>query len=132
METTVWEVSRRERKALAALNSYAEARGTGGWNNTFLAWCMEPPSGGYAVPATWVALNESETTNTVPRLREARTFAVPRLVTAAGRLYMPAHIKIQQGGTSCPRIHFHDDSGGATGRIYVGYVGDHLPTATFR
>ncbi|MET0492313.1 MAG: hypothetical protein ABW000_04190 [Actinoplanes sp.] len=119
-------------KALAALNSYAEARRTGQWKNSFLAWCSEPPTGGVAVPATWTALSESETTNTKPKLREARTFAVPEAVTPAGRLYMPAHVKIERGGTPCPRIHFHDDAGGGTGRIYVGYVGDHLPTATFR
>ena len=119
-------------KALAALNSYAVARASGQWNNSFLAWCAEPPSGGQAVPSTWVALSESETTNTTPKLREARTFTVPKAVNSAGRLYMPAHIKIQQGGTPCPRIHFYDDSGGATGLIHVGYVGDHLPTASFK
>ncbi|RSM44165.1 hypothetical protein DMB66_52545 [Actinoplanes sp. ATCC 53533] len=119
-------------KALAALNSYAEARKSGQWSNSFLAWCLEPPSGGKAVPATWAAMSESETTNTMPKLREARTFTVPRAVIPAGRLYMPAHVKIQQGGTPCPRIHFHDDTGGATGQVYVGYVGDHLPTANFK
>lgn len=119
-------------QALAALNSYAEARGAGRWNNSFLAWCAEPPPGGKAVPATWTALSESETTNTTPKLRAARTFAVPTAVTSAGRIYMPAHLKIQQGGAPCPRVHFHDDSGGATGLIHVGYVGDHLPTANFR
>ncbi|GAA1636943.1 hypothetical protein [Actinoplanes couchii] len=114
-------------RALTALNAYAAARAAGTWKNSFLAWCQEPPSGGIAVPATWVALNESETTGTVPKLREARTFPGP-----GGRVYMPAHIKIQQGGSPCPRIHFHDDSGGTTGRIHIGYVGDHLPTANFR
>ncbi|MFC7527584.1 hypothetical protein [Actinoplanes sp. GCM10030250] len=119
-------------KALDALNAYAEARTTGTWTNSFLAWCQEPPSGGIAVPATWAALSESETTNTMTKLREARTFAVPVDVDTAKRVYMPAHVKIQQGGTPCPRIHFHDDTGGRTGRIHVGYVGDHLPTASFR
>ena len=119
-------------QALAALNSYAQARSSQAWNNSFLAWCLEPPSGGVAVPATWAALSESETTNTTPKLREARTFPLPRTVVPAGRVYMPAHVKIQQGGTPCPRVHFHDDSGGQTGKIYIGYVGDHLPTANFR
>lgn len=119
-------------QALAALDSFAEARKSGQWNNSFLAWCSEPPSVGKAVPATWAALSESETTNTMPKLREARTFAVPKAVAPTGRLYMPAHVKIQQGGTPCPRIHFHDDSGGATGLVYIGYVGDHLPTANFK
>ena len=84
------------------------------------------------MPATWAALSESETTNTMTKLREARTFAVPADVETAKRVYMPAHVKIQQGGTPCPRIHFHDDTGGRTGRIHIGYVGDHLPTASFR
>ena len=119
-------------QALAALNDYAEARSAGTWTNSFLAWCQAPPSGGAAVPARWVALSESETTTTMPKLREARTFAVPTEVEASGRAYMQAHLKIQQGGTPCPRIHFHDDTGGRTGRIHVGYVGDHLPTASFR
>ncbi|WP_306215133.1 hypothetical protein [Actinoplanes sp. RD1] len=119
-------------QALAALNSYAEARTIGAWSNSFLAWCQEPLSGGLAVPATWTALSESETTNTTPKLREARTFPVPPVVDPGGRLYMPAHVKIQQGGSPCPRIHFHDDAGGRSGQVYVGYVGDHLPTANFR
>lgn len=118
-------------QALAALNAYAEGRSSGAWTQSFLAWCKAPPPGGAAIPATWVALKESETTTTTPRLREARTFAVPVEVEASGRSYMQAHIKIQQGGTPCPRIHFHDDTGGRTGRIHIGYVGDHLPTASF-
>jgi len=118
-------------QALAALNAYAEARSTGTWANSFLAWCQAPPSGGVAVPATWVALSESETTTTTQKLREARTFAVPVEVEPSGRVYMQAHLKIQQGGTPCPRIHFHDDTGGRTRLIHVGYVGDHLPTASF-
>lgn len=119
------------RQASAALDSYAKARSTGKWANSFSAWCQEPLSGGSAVPATWAALNESETTNAVARLRDARTFPVPRSVDPLGRLYMPAHVKIQQGGSPCPRVHFHDDAGGSSARIYVGYVGDHLPTASF-
>jgi hypothetical protein len=67
----------------------------------------------------------------MPKLREARIFPVPAAVDPARRAYMAAHIKIQQGGTPCPRIHFHDDTAGTNGKIYVGYIGDHLPTANF-
>jgi hypothetical protein len=49
------------------------------------------------------------------------TEAVPE-----GRAYMESHIRIQMGGTPCPRIHFYDDTGGATGRIHIGWFGDHL------
>ena len=83
------------------------------------------------IPVTWVALKESETTDSTPKLRAARTFVVPATVDPAGQAYMAAHIKIQQGGVPCPRIHFHDDAGGPTGKVYVGYIGDHLPTAGF-
>ncbi len=119
-------------QALVALNAYAEARSNGMFANSFLAWCQEPPSGALAIPATWVAMGESETTNSMPKLREARTFPVPVGIDHSGHVYMPAHIKIQQGGSPCPRIHFHDDAGGTTARIHIGYVGDHLPTANFK
>ena len=118
-------------QALEALDTYAAARFKGDWSNSFLAWCQEPLPGHAAVPATWVALKESETTDTNPKLRKARTFAVPAELAASRQLYMPAHVKITQGGVPSPRLHFHDDSGGTTGRVYVGYVGDHLPTASF-
>jgi len=35
-------------------------------------------------------------------------------------------IKIEQGGYPSPRIHFHDDTGGATSQVHVGYFGVHL------
>ncbi|GGM40038.1 hypothetical protein ACFFX1_31380 [Dactylosporangium sucinum] len=118
-------------QALVALNDYACARSTGAWSNSFHAWCQAPPPGGAAIPATWVALKESETTDTMPKLRAARTFQVPVKVDSSGKVYMAPHVKIQQGGSPCPRIHFHDDAGGQTGKVYVGYIGDHLPTANF-
>ena len=43
---------------------------------------------------------------------------------------MPAHIKVVKRGWPCPRLHFHDDTA-RTGKIYVGYLGEHLPTARF-
>ncbi|MEV0561560.1 hypothetical protein [Dactylosporangium sp. NPDC050588] len=118
-------------QALVALNDYARARSTGAWSNSFHAWCQAPPPGSAAIPTTWVALKESETTDTMPKLRTARTFEVPIAVDPSGMVYMAPHIKIQQGGSPCPRIHFHDDAGGQTGKVYVGYIGDHLPTANF-
>jgi hypothetical protein len=43
-----------------------------------------------------------------------------------GRVYMEAHIRIEMGGTPCPRIHFYDDTAGTTGKIHIGWFGDHL------
>lgn len=39
---------------------------------------------------------------------------------------MLAHLKISEGGGSlAPRVYFHDDTGGATGKMHIGLVGPH-------
>jgi len=116
---------------LIALNAYAQARTEGRFENSFYAWCQEPPAGEAAISAAAVSLVESETVASNPDLRRARIFTVPPEVEQSGRLYMPAHIKVVKRGWPCPRLHFHDDTAG-TGKIYVGYLGEHLPTAQFR
>lgn len=40
---------------------------------------------------------------------------------------MGAHFKIAQFAMIGPRMHYHDDTA-QSGRIYVGYIGRHLPT----
>ncbi|GAA1915394.1 hypothetical protein [Nocardioides marmoribigeumensis] len=116
--------------ALIALDAYARARSEGRFSNNFYAWCQDVPSGEPAISATAVALVESETVANRPDLRDARTFRVPTEVEPGQRLYMPAHIKVVKRGSPCPRLHFHDGSG-KTGKVYVGYLGEHLPTARF-
>jgi hypothetical protein len=39
---------------------------------------------------------------------------------------MEEHIRIEQGGSPSPRIHYYDDTRGVTGKIHVGWFGDHL------
>ena len=116
---------------LVALNAYAQARVEGRFSSSFYSWCQEAPAGEPAISAAAVALMESETVGANTGLRRSRTFPVPREVENEGRLYMPAHIKVVKRGWPCPRLHFHDDTAG-TGKIYVGYLGEHLPTAQFR
>ncbi|MEV6982999.1 hypothetical protein AB0M95_17280 [Sphaerisporangium sp. NPDC051017] len=74
-------------------------------------------------------MSESRTVNTNGRYSTSRVFGVPQEVHPSGRVFMEAHIKLRKGGVPAPRVHFHDDSGGATGKVWVGYVGDHLPNA---
>ena len=83
------------------------------------------------MPGAWIALKESSTIDNRPDLRRARTFVVPIKVEHDGLSYMAAHVKITPGGVPAPRLHFHDDTGGATGKIYIGYLGEHLHTADF-
>jgi hypothetical protein len=78
------------------------------------------------IPTSWISSNESETTDQNQAFRGQRTFPVPKDVDPSGEVYMPAHIKIEKGGYPAPRIHFHDDTDGATGKVHVGWFGPHL------
>jgi hypothetical protein len=125
MKSASW--GRKAWRALRALHDYAEAKASGDFAGDFLAYCADGQLASVAIPAGWVAMKESESTDNNPRYREARTFPVPAEVDADELVYMCAHIKIEPGGRPAPRIHFYDDTSGRTGLIYVGYVGEHLP-----
>lgn len=119
--------ARRAWRSLLALDEYARARAVG-WPGDFRAWCVEPAdSSATVIPVRWVALRENDSVNDNPKFRAARTFPVPPEVDEDCSIYMPAHIKIIEGGRPAPRLHFHDDTSGATGKIYVGHLGPHLP-----
>jgi hypothetical protein len=118
--------ARRTWQAMLALQAYAEAS-SGGWTGDFKSWCREPKDSASAVvQESWVALLESSTVDNNPKFRSSRVFGVPKDVDPDGEVYMASHIKIVQGGRPAPRVHFWDDTSG-TGKIYVGYVGPHLP-----
>jgi hypothetical protein len=53
---------------------------------------------------------------------------VPRDIHPDGAIFMDAHFKIARKGLVSPRIYYHDDAS-RTGKIYVGYIGRHLPNA---
>lgn len=110
-------------RAMVALDAYAAAK-QDGFDGNFAAFC---DSGNLdAIPSGWIALKESETTEQNARYKQLRTFKIPVEVDSAGSTYMEAHIKIEKGGNPAPRIHFHDDSQGKTGKIHVGWLGPHL------
>ncbi|MEV8636937.1 hypothetical protein AB0395_35375 [Streptosporangium sp. NPDC051023] len=111
--------------ALRALDAFARARSSGEFAGGFFEWCRS--SARLTIPAGMVAMSESRTVNTNGKYSMRRTFAVPEEVHPSGKVMMEAHIKIRKGGCPAPRIHFHDDSGGHTGKIWIGHVGDHLP-----
>lgn len=118
--------ARKSWRTLVALDEYARAR-SAGWSGDFRAWCIEPAESNPAVvPVGWVALRESDSVNNNPKYRHARTFPVPNSVDHAGHIYMPAHVKVVEGGRPAPRLHFHDDTSGANKMIYVGHLGPHL------
>jgi len=119
--------AKRAWRALRALNDYARVKLNEGWNGNFMQYCRETPAGCATFPPDDVALTESEGTLTNPRCREARMFQVPPTVDPTGVVLMDKHMKVAGRGALTARLHFHDDTGGATKKVHVGYFGPHLP-----
>ncbi len=82
-----------------------------------------------------LAMQESETVKGRNRTgphkdgNKSRWFPVDRQVNSAGLVRMAAHFKKgTRNGSQMLRIHFHDDTSGPTGKVHIGYIGDHLHT----
>lgn len=119
--------ARRAWRALRALNDYVECKMDHRFVGSFLQYCSEAPAGCVAFPPDDVALTESEGCLANPVTRGARVFAVPKEVDRSGLVLMAAHIKVAGVGNLSARLHFYDDTSGPTRKVYVGYLGPHLP-----
>lgn len=120
--------ARKAWRTFRAMERYVAAVRLGQANSeNFREFARSGDTSADAIPLTWVELAESETTRNNERMRQARTFEVDERVSADGRQFMEAHIKLDQGGPVAPRIYFFDDTRGVTGSIHVGYFGSHLP-----
>jgi hypothetical protein len=113
---------------LRVLDGYAAARRRGEFSKGVHAYLGHTPPGrpGYSPGAH--SNQESEPVERSPKLRKLRVFPVPRDIHPDGAIFMDAHFKIARKGLVSPRIHYHDDAS-RTGKIYVGYIGKHLPNA---
>ncbi len=112
-------------EALLALDDYAGACAAGAFSGDFRSWCANPLPGGRVISPGKVADGESRTVRRNSRMRILRLLPVPREVHPSGRVLMRWHVRIGNGGTVAPRLHFHADTSG-TGKVYVGYIGVHL------
>ncbi|CAI8384332.1 MAG: Uncharacterised protein [Acidimicrobiales bacterium AG-410-I20] len=116
-------------RGLVALNTYAlqTGRNPGGFHE----WCKDAESARvWNFGVNKYAADESDTVKRKEELRKLRVFPVDREVDSSGAVYMGAHLKIANG-LLAPRLYFHDDTGGKTKKIHIGYIGRHLPTARF-
>ena len=75
------------------------------------------------------AYTESESVQNMPTLRQARMLPVPATVAPTGVIFMGAHFKLAQSKRISPRLHYYNDVA-KTGKVYVGYIGRHLPLAS--
>ncbi|MDA2811686.1 hypothetical protein O4J56_13680 [Nocardiopsis sp. RSe5-2] len=120
--TRAWE-------ALLALDDYARYQlANPGSGLGFHDYLREPPNGYRAVPVKRLASRESDTVRNRDKLSDKRVFKVPEEVSPTREVPMYAHIKLDSEYGICPRLYFYSDLGpGTTNRIYIGYLGRHLP-----
>ena len=120
--TRAWE-------ALLALNDYARYQfDNPGSGLGFHSYLRDQPDGYRVIPVKRLASQESDHVRNRGKLNEKRFFRVPVEVDPAGRVPMYAHIKLDIEYGICPRLYFFPDLGpDTTNRVYVGYLGRHLP-----
>lgn len=115
-------------RALLALEDFAELSQTGKFNGNVETYLGNPPAGAHTFSTKRHAARESEDVAKNPKYRNPRTLPVPAEVDQDQAVFMEAHFKIGQSGLISPRMHyFYDQS--KTGKVYVGYIGRHLPTS---
>ncbi|MBW8484160.1 hypothetical protein [Actinomadura parmotrematis] len=117
--------ARKAWNALQALDSYADlSTRDGGFPGDFRAFCRDTPADGHPVSANQVVMGESKTVHN--QWADERMLPVPPEIDPSKRILMTAHIRLASKGSISPRIYFHDDTAGLTGKIVVGFIGRHM------
>lgn len=113
-------------RGFRALAAYAKDRANGWDRGGFWEWCASGPLLGWPATSKKLSMSESEGVQSSAKLKKTREFKIDRAVNGADVITMLAHLKIAEGGGNlAPRVYFHDDTGGATGKVHVGLVGPH-------
>lgn len=114
-----WEV-------LRALDDYCRVIADGTFHGDVHRYLTYTPIGCHGFsPGAHVPV-ESESVRNAAKFRNPRMLPVPADVDPSGTVFMDAHFRIGGRSRISPRMHYFDDAAG-TGRIYVGYLGPHLP-----
>lgn len=118
--------SKKAWDALVALDDYAGHKTNRGFDGGVFAYLSSTPTGCRGFSVNRFAADESDSVKTMPKFRKHRMLPVPESVDESGRAFMGAHFKIARSGQISPRLHFFDDVDDS-GKVYVGYIGKHLP-----
>ena len=113
---------------LQALNEYATDRGD--FPGNYYQWVQQGMGKDSAIGAKNVAMKDSETTAAAKSTSKARLFEIDPMVTGDSWMQMEAHLKFGTGTPNAPRIYFHDDTRGSTGKVHVGFIGPHSKVPT--
>lgn len=116
--------------ALASLQDYAELTSEGSWTGGGIYSYIN--DGGHSGRCRLLGFRptESETVQSNPRMIAQRTVVVPVEVHPSRQLTMTAHVALLNGRAGAPRLYLYDNVA-SNGRVYVGYLGEHLQTARY-
>lgn len=113
--------------AIHAMSDYAVMKERGQFAGSLYEYLNSDSHSGFKISIGALAMSESEQVKVNPEFRTARTFSVPDEVSGGGTIFMEPHVKLMTGLSNSPRMHFFDNTGGDH-KIYIGYIGRHLPT----
>ena len=121
--TAAWE-------ALGTLAAYCKAVEAGSWDQDVHTYCESAPAECFHVAPSKHSRGETKATKKDSRFKKARLLPVPTSVDARGEAYMWAHFKPHTWAAEKRlRIHYLDQVS-TDGKIYVGHIGEHLPSAS--
>jgi hypothetical protein len=120
---TVWAI--KTWTVLRALNSYAQMRVSGDFGGSIDMYLQNTPPGCASYSSNMFARDENDDVKNTDKFWRPRTLPGP----GGSSVFMGAHFKIAKYGTVSPRLHLHD-AVAEDGRVYVGYIGPHLPLRT--
>lgn len=109
-----------------ALHDYAQMKAEGSFTGNVHDYLAADGVTGFQISAHRHASRESSQVEGNQRWFQSRVFSVPAEVNPSGRAYMGEHFRIPTRDSFAPRMHFLDDTA-QTGRVYIGYIGKHLP-----
>lgn len=121
--TAAWE-------AFGTLAAYRTAVQSGSWDRDVHEFCEAGPADAFHVPPNKHSRGETSATKKDTRYKKARHLPVPKSVDSTGKAYMWSHFKPYTWAKEKRlRIHYYDQAS-TDGKIYVGHVGEHLPSAS--
>lgn len=112
--------------AIRALDDYCRVRTSGQFEGSVDDYIADVPPGCAGLTPGSHAKGETRSTQEHPQYGRARTLPVPEAVSPSGHVFMGSHVRIAKYGSISPRMHYYNDATG-TGKVYIGYIGRHLP-----
>ena len=113
------------------LYDYVGERTEGGFAGNLHMYLADDSVQGKKCSPSRHAATESDSVISNEQWRQERVFRVPSEVDPEGHAAMYAHYKPTHENTFAPRLHYYDDCA-RTGKVYIGYIGKHLPNAHTR